>query len=68
MRRFRLPGAIAEALERQHGDRVDQRAALARHYVDSAALIREHLTEMEYLDRASELFSRSRPRSATATG
>ena len=42
-RRVGLHGQIAEALERQYGDRAGERAAtLALHYVESASLNREH--------------------------
>ena len=42
-RRVRLHGQVAEALERQYAERADERAAqLARHYLDSATLNREH--------------------------
>jgi tetratricopeptide (TPR) repeat protein len=45
-RRVRLHGAIATALERQHGARAEERAAmLAHHFLESATLTREHASQ-----------------------
>jgi tetratricopeptide (TPR) repeat protein len=42
-RLVRLHGQVGEALEHQHGDRADERAAeLALHYAESSTLNREH--------------------------
>ena len=56
VRRLRLHGEIAEALERQYGDRASERAPrLAQHYVESATLNRDHVSKaVEYSRLAGE--------------